>query len=72
MNEKIAIAWFLFLNPSLICQLFKIFFEKSSRDKLGNLLTRYLYFKMLRTMSSSCQIFIEILQLVRNAALKNL
>ena len=50
MNEKNVIAWFLFLNPLPISQLFKNFriMVTTSRDPF----TRYLYFKMIRTMNS--------------------
>ena len=51
-NEKNVIAWFLFLHLLPICQLFKIFFEKWSRDISRDLETQNFYFKLLRTMSA--------------------
>ena len=51
-NEKNVIAWFLFLHLPPICQLFKIFFGKWSRDISRDLETQNFYSKLLRMMSA--------------------
>ena len=54
MNKKNVIARFLFflIGHQLVNNL--QFLAKRSRDISRDLLTHYLYFKMLRTMSSLC------------------
>ena len=56
-NEKNFIAWFIFLHLPPICQSFKIFLKKWSRDISRDLETQNFYFKLLRTMSA---LFVQI------------
>ena len=51
-NEKNFIAWFIFLHLPQICQSFKIFLKKWSRDISRDLETQNFYFKLLKTMSA--------------------
>lgn len=51
-NEKNFIAWFIFLHLPPICQSFKIFLKKWSRDISRDLETQNFYFKLLKTMSA--------------------
>ena len=54
MNKKNVIARFLILNPLPVLNYLR-FLAKWSRNISADLiLTQYLYFKMLRTMSSLC------------------
>ena len=51
MNEKMIIIDFLFLNPPPVLSILR-FLEKWSYDISRDLLTQYLYFEMLTTISS--------------------
>ena len=51
MNEENNTAWLLFLNPPPVLSILR-FLEKWSYDISRDLLTQYLYFELLTTISS--------------------